>query len=238
MFGLTRVINYVLDLVFYLLDGTANIVPYSADEINGVAKNGIIHAMKNAILIVLVFLSIVSMAQSRLLGGRRSYRPQLLEPLLPFSEAVEKAKVGNPQGWYALAIHYANGDEIDRDTVKARQFLQKASDMNYSNAVFVATMINERDYGGGVQCNPDFVVDVRGYTGVKFLSFRDLPLTNQTDIAAIRAGYERAVSLGTSAATNELARFERRVSLAREEAKKKADAEKRKAENAKLAEGL
>ena len=56
--------------------------------------------------------------------------------------------------------------------------------------------------------------------------------------AAIRAGYERAFRLGVSAATNELARFERRVSSAQEEAKKKADVEKRKAENAKLAEGL
>ena len=84
----------------------------------------------------------------------------------------------------------------------------------------------------------DVKVDVHGYTGVKFLTCGNLPLTNQTDIAAIRAGYERAISLGVSAATNELARFERRVSSALEEAKKKSDAEKRKAENAKLAEGL
>ena len=63
-------------------------------------------------------------------------------------------------------------------------------------------------------------------------------ITNASDVAAIRAGYERAFSLGVSDATNALARFERRISSYQEEAKKDADEKKRKAENAKIAESL
>ena len=171
---------------------------------------------------------------------------------MPFSEAVEKAKAGDAQGWYALAIHYAKGEAIERNSETARQFLQKATDMNYSNAVFVAAMLSEesadqqqrsltlrRNLGNEVEHPP-----IHAYTGTGWLGggFRfqqtGLTITNATDVATIRAGYERAISLGVLVATNELARFERRVEAAQAQVKKDADAAKRKAENAKLAEGL
>lgn len=200
-------------------------------------------------MIVIVFLSTISMAQSLRRPGERhrEYRAQLLEPLIPFSEAVEKARAGNPQGWYALAIHYEKGEEVDRDQRKARKFIQKASDMGYSNAVFIAAMMLEAESTtakdcGGSRSRPCVAPRINDYLeGTEFPIWSNSPtrsITNAVDVAAIRAGYERAISLGVSAATNELARFERRVSSAQEEAKKKADVEKRKAENAKLAEGL
>jgi hypothetical protein len=43
-------------------------------------------------------------------AGKEAKHGYLLEPLLPFSEAVDKAKHGYPQGYYALALHYAKGD--------------------------------------------------------------------------------------------------------------------------------
>lgn len=203
--------------------------------------------MKKTILVVSVLLAMTS-AMSQGLGGLRMRRAQrnaqLLETLLPFSEAVEKAKAGNAQGWYALAVHYAKGDDVDCDSKKARQFMLKASDMNYSNAVFVAAMMLDADCamplihccGGTKRVPPPFEM----YVGCNFPvnNQSTLCITNAADIATIRAEYERAFNLGVTVATNELARFERKVSSYQEEAKKDADEKKRKAENAKIAESL
>lgn len=202
--------------------------------------------MKKTILVASVVLAISSATAQ----GLSQTRLHLLEPLLPFSEAVEKAKSGNAQGWYSLAIHYAKGEEIDGDSKKACQFMQKASDMNYSNAVFVATMLLEADCAipSDGHLSLAFALafdrempDTYGYVGVTFPTKRQPTthsITNATDIANIRAGYERAFSLGVSAATNELARFERRVSSWQAKVKRIADEKKRKAENAKMIEDL
>lgn len=199
--------------------------------------------MKTTILAASIILAISSATAQGL--SRIQTRLHLLEPLLPFSEAVEKAKSGNAQGWYSLAIHYAKGEEIDGDSEKACQFMQKASDMNYSNAVFVATMLLEADCAipsdGHRVCAVDRKMPYTyGYVGVTFPTKRQPThsITNATDIANIRAGYERAFSLGVFAATNELARFESRVSFYQDKTKKMDDEKKRKEENAKLAEGL
>lgn len=196
--------------------------------------------MKKAIPIISVLLVAASaIAQGGLLtmNRRDRSRPQLLEPLLPFPEAVEKAKSGNPQGYYALAIHYAKGEVIECDKKKARQFMQKANAANYGNAAFVCAMLNEND-----SCNffDGSCVPFSDYTGVA-IGVHVPPrnsLTDETYVATIRAGYERAINLGVSVATNELARFERRVEAIKAQAKKDADTAKRKAENAKLVEGL
>lgn len=224
--------------------------------------------MKKTILVVSVLLAMTS-AMSQGIGARcvNAQPAQLLEPLLPFSEAVEKAKAGNAQGWYALAIHYAKGEEVDRDYQKTCQFMQKACHMNYSNAVFVAAMMLEADYcatpkGGfamppidryvceefsqwverkqlrrSLQLAKDSLLAAKNKTPAQSME-QSLSLTNAADVATIRAEYERAFSLGVTVATNELARFERRISSYQEEAKKDADEKKRKAENAKIAESL
>ena len=204
--------------------------------------------MKNAILIVTILGAMASaMAQGTrfgrfgndgLLRGRGGSRPQLLEPLLAFPEAVEKANSGNPQGYYALAIHYAKGEVIERNAETARQFLQKANDLNYSNAVFVATMLLERRFPETHNIY-DQRVPLSEYTGVHQLTVAyGMSLTNATDVAKIRAGYERAIRLGVSIATNELARFERRVEAAQESATKRARADEAKVINAELAKNL
>lgn len=170
---------------------------------------------------------------------------RLLEPLLPFAEAVEKAKSGDPQGFYALAIHCAKGEAIDLDLAKARQFMQKASDMNYSNAVFVVAMLLDADSATAKDCNSPAssttprINQYLGDTHFRVWQHRpSLSVTNEVDVAKIRAGYERAINLGVSVATNELARFERRVEAAQSKAKKEAEANKQKIENAKLIEGI
>ena len=134
----------------------------------------------------------------------------------------------------------------------------KKSDMNYSNAVFVATLLLEadcktptKDGRSKFETPPiDGYVDApfssgliqrRISQGISEISNGRQPahsITNASDIATIRAGYERAFSLGVSDATNALARFERRISRCQEEAKKNADEKKRKEENAKMVEVL
>ena len=172
----------------------------------------------------------------------------LLEPLLPFAEAADKAKRGYPQGYYALALHYAKGVEIERDAETARQFLQKADAANYGNAVFVIAMLNERELFGDSSPHLSLRhslsqdnVNVRQYTGVPMDSYKGmLSLTNSTDVALVRTGYERAISLGISVATNELARFERRLAKEQAKAKESADNEARvaaiKAKNSEIAQ--
>lgn len=201
--------------------------------------------MKNIFIICLLILPAIVSAQSLLRprrGLRQQQQSQLLEPLLPFAEAVEKAKTNDPQGWYALAIHYAKGKEIERDTQRARQFLQKAYNMNYSNAVFVATLLDEckiRESESSYQ--QSYPPNLSHYTGIRFglvFSTNSLWIANAADVAKIRAGYERAFKLGVSAATNELARFEQRVKAYQEKAAKENTEAERKAKNAKLIEGL
>lgn len=162
-------------------------------------------------------------------ADREARRGYLLEPLLPFAEAVDKAKRGCPQGYYALALHYAKGVEIERDVEVARQFLQKADSANYGNAVFVLAMLNEMELFGNLAHRYSLMRNTEAariakYTGVPVSSYKGtLSFTNKTDVALVRTGYERAISLGVSEATNELVRFERR--LAKEQAKAKQDAD-------------
>ena len=92
--------------------------------------------MKNLTFIcfcIVISVALAEGSQSSSMGHLRS-DSKLLEPLMPFTEAVEKAKNGNPQGFYALAIHYAKGEEIEQDSVKARYFLQQACEANYGKA--------------------------------------------------------------------------------------------------------
>ena len=67
-----------------------------------------------------------------------------------------------------------------------------------------------------------------------------LSFTNSTDVALVRTGYERAISLGVSVATNELARFKRRLAAEQAKAKEDADNEARvaaiKAKNSEIAQ--
>ena len=207
--------------------------------------------MKNIFIICLLILPAIVSAQSLLRPrrGLRQQQSQLLEPLLPFAEAVEKAKANDPQGWYALAIHYAKGEEIERDPQRVRQFLQKAYDMNYSNAVFVATLLDECKLRESesrnrilLNCSESYQPTLSHYTGIIRFGFafstNSLSITNAADVAKIRTGYERAFKLGVSAATNELARFEQGVKAYQEKAAKEYTEAERKAKNAKLIEGL
>lgn len=209
--------------------------------------------MKKAMLIVtIIFAAASAMAQSRLLGRRSKNRSQLLEPLLPFAEAVEKAKAENPQGYYALAIHYAKGEAIEKDNIKARRFLQKASNANYGNAILVYALLSELESVRKLERaigQSKWILEnhpctrFEGYTSARETFFYDpsaevMSLTNETHIANMCSNYIRAAHYGCSAATNELVRFERLSRDVLSDTKNKSDAAKQKAENAKLAEGL
>lgn len=187
--------------------------------------------MKTLLYIILVLTSCAATAQTRLsrvrssLLGRRSMQQQELEKPLPFEEAIEKAKVGNPQGYYSLAVHLMRGDEIERDQDKAVRLFAMASNRDYPNAVFVSTLFKDpttppvREYIGSI--------------GILYLSSRN-NLTNETLLAEVRAGYNRAFSLGVLVATNELSRFEAKLKEADQEREAKKSIENRKLENAKL----
>ena len=106
--------------------------------------------------------------------------------------------------------------------------------MNYSNAVFFATLLDEcnlRESGSrflssllnrSESCRPN--LSHYADTRLAFVSpINSLWITNAADVAKIRAGYERAFKLGVSAATNEIARFEQRVKAYRIESRDDAE---------------
>lgn len=163
--------------------------------------------------------------------------PPPLVKLLPFAEAVQKAKDGDGAGLYAVALHYAKGDEVSWDDLKARLYLQMADDAGYGNAVLINTIVHEQMMSIGVGDEPAVLLplspDIGIYTGGisidRFATRNDrvrlserelklklkrkmLSLANAADVAAIRCGYERALKLGVCVASNELSRFEARLS--------------------------
>ena len=140
--------------------------------------------------------------------------------LLAFTNAIQKAKIGDGEGLYALALHFAKGDEIKQDSEKARKYLDAAVAADFPMAVLLQTMIKEAsllNFGYTYLTCPDTQKYTGGLSGggVSADSFGKwnvgLSVTNAQDIATIRSGYKKAIDLGVLAATNELARFNTRL---------------------------
>ena len=172
-----------------------------------------------------------------------------VEPLLPFAQAVRKAKDGDGAGLYAVAIHYASGFEIVADSALAMKYLQKASDAGYANAVLLKALImedklkelpvttSEKGSPIGRRLNPfpnaDGVSARTFYerTGSRYCSFKPphreswYYMTNEIAIAEIRDTYMNAMKLGSPFAEIELARFDRRMARIRKEANERLETE-------------
>ena len=158
---------------------------------------------------------------------RERYERSLLEPPLPLAQAVEKSKKKDPQGYYALAIIYAKGEEVTQDDETAHDWLDKAAAADYGNAVFVKAMFTEFTMSG--RDNQNRVNEyslLQSYTGVFWPRFaraqNKLSFLNDADVDKVKAEYERAIKLGVTAAKDELARFSGEVDEARKRAKNAA----------------
>ncbi len=170
--------------------------------------------------------------RARRQASRRSWQSYeegkklLVEPI-PFAKAAEMASKGDAGGLYAVAVHYAIGKEIEKNGDLAFKYLAKAAEADNPNAILVKAMCaenrletkaNGRHYIGGLgneDRHPDAWVYTGGATLSDFQAWRSKTrcgsFTNSSDIAAIEDQYRKAARLGSSAATNELARFEARV---------------------------
>lgn len=182
-----------------------------------------------------------------------------LVKLMPFPEAVQKAKDGDAAGYYAVALHYAQGYEIPKGMRKAHKYFCKAVEKKDPNAIFLDVIHMEQsleipcprlDQGPGDMTGwPEFGTDYvepnyLQYTGnIPILdSYRPsrpvLCITNASDVAKIGAAYQMAFSLGVKYATNELARFEKRVAAVNAGIEKRLAAVKAHKENLKRNEKL
>ena len=184
-------------------------------------------------------------AQTRI-GGR--VRQERLEELIPLEEAMELAKDGKGKGYFQLALRYAGGNELPRDSKLAYQMLCKARDLDYANAVLVEGLCDECElctpsmrFGG---CSwVDKSSAMIDYCGVSFWSpfgsrRRRMgecdSLTNEVAFARVMGKYEKAKTLGALAATNQIAALNKRLADFNAEkaecdrAKAKADANNRK----------
>lgn len=61
---------------------------------------------------------------------------ELPEPLIPIEEALALAEKGDGKGYYQLAVRYAKGDGVWKDDKNAAEWLKKAYDANYPQAIF------------------------------------------------------------------------------------------------------
>ncbi len=150
-------------------------------------------------------------------------RKKFFPPLMPFPEAVEKAKNGDGAALYALALHYAKGKEISQDTENARHYLKKAAEADYPAAVLIDAITKEEEIKGvgGSRIDPE-TGKSDGFSRISFTGWRYRnekdPIKDTNVVNAVRSGYKKAASLGLSIATNKLARFEKCIKEIREAA--------------------
>ncbi len=185
--------------------------------------------------------------QNRAQAERGSQENLLVKPI-PFADAARKAKEGDGAGLYAVAIHYALGDEIKRNLFCAQTFLRKATEAGDPNATLISAMVAEsslctkgadNDMGSGrtllgLHREGDVWPNSDAYTGGAGIwmfkpSEEKTPQPSflaDADVAAVEALYKKAIELGVHTATNELSRFQRRIPVVREYMKAdKAEAE-------------
>ena len=139
----------------------------------------------------------------------------LLEELIPLEEAMGLAKDGKGKGYFQLALRYAGGNELPRDSKLAYKMLCKARDADYANAVLVEGLCDEADLQtpSGYSGRASVGSAMREYCGVKFVNGRrdSDSLTNEVAFARVMGKYEKAKSLGALTATNQIAALNKRL---------------------------
>ena len=167
-------------------------------------------------------------------------RLELLEELIPLEEALKLARDGKGKGYFQLALRYAGGNELPRDSKLAYKMLCKARDADYANAVLVEGLCDEADLRTPSGYSGRASVDsaMREYCGVKFVNGRrdSDSLTNEVAFARVMGKYEKAKSLGALTATNQIAALNKRLAdfnAERPEVEAKQAKEAREAEAAK-----
>ena len=185
---------------------------------------------------------------SRLVRNLDDQAQQCLEPLIPMEEALALAKKGDGKGYFQLALRYADSGDATRDSKISLQFLKKACDASYSNAVFCSGLVLENSLSLGLSLRPSRELNmdlfrlrpnVNKYIGVRsiynhYLSppqrnsnvwecfgvYAPRPcITNEDLVAIVYDKYNKAAALGVSAATNEIARLDKRMAIVRDEIK-------------------
>ena len=83
-----------------------------------------------------IFSGCVKLAEHRIVGN------------MSFADAMKLAREGRGEGYYALAVHCACGNETERDVQSAVALLDRAIDAGNANAVFVKGLIDESRLAG------------------------------------------------------------------------------------------
>ena len=142
-------------------------------------------------------------------------RLELLEELIPLEEAMGLAKDGKGKGYFQLALRYAGGNGLPRDSKLAYKMLCKARDVEYANAVLVEGLCDEADLRTPSGYSGRASVDsaMREYCGVEFANGRrdSDSLTNEVAFARVMGKYEKAKALGALTATNQIAALNKRL---------------------------
>ena len=148
----------------------------------------------------------------------------ILEPLLPFSNAVQRAMQNDPSGYYSLALHFAKGEEVNCHYPRACLLLEQAVSNHCSNAELVYALIQignsdlateeDRTWGMGTHWGMGFRQPVsdtkqkltelfKQCTGLScgttfFRDIKGIDLTNESEVACIKMMlYDRGYDSGT-----------------------------------------
>ena len=147
----------------------------------------------------------------------------LPEPTVPMEEALALAKKGDGKGFYQLAVRYAKGEDVKRDSEVAKAFLDKAVKAQYPRAVFAYAVGQELELSGWNGDEPHPNAEAYFTTSFGFGSSGHRLgscITNETLVSQVYSNYHKAVSLGMTAATNEIARLDKRMAIVRANIKK------------------
>ena len=134
-------------------------------------------------------------------SGSDTYAPP---PLLAFDKAAALAEKGDPDGYYMLAVHYAQGNVVEQDRQKAYAFLSKAAAGDHPAALYLLGCTESRQYPQELR-----IPDIASYSSCSFqppgrtvVDFGD-----DAFVERVTRFFVRADELGVAGATNAVVRL-------------------------------
>ena len=118
-----------------------------------------------------------------------------------FSNAVMMAKAGKPDGYFALALHYATkGDDaqVDPDPDKAWHLLKKSADLGSPIGTLIFAMAEEKLMGGlkNLQCRWNEMGPYLVTGSVHLVSYKFHPFRCETNYVGWSSSYGRTYHRG------------------------------------------
>jgi len=164
------------------------------------------------------------------------------EPFVPFNEigkmeyavALEKAKENDATAYYWLAYYFSKGDGVERDGKSAWKFLTKAGELGSPAANYVMGQVHECESFDGIEARD---LNEQYYGRWSMYRFhadnkQRWCATNAVAVALVESLYTKAAEGGLFYATNDTARFQKKIEMQCEKIARKVEEERKRDEAA------